>query len=198
MSDVGIYADLLADGFKDDPAVIIQLKGIPDGFKLLQLQSKGQIEAFSKLGCVKTYGDGEGVLIGYSTKDVPRDKLIQCSYESAIYVLEYATQEELMLIQQNASKVEKITKEDWYKKYLGDVDVYILQMMVVREDLRGSGVFGKLISSVLKKYQQENMPVVLQTHNIDNVAKYEHYGFELMETIYSEELNLKCFNMLKK
>jgi hypothetical protein len=68
---------------------------------------------------------------------------------------------------------------------------------MVRIALRGTGVFRKLLTPVLEKAGQRHAPVVLQTHKFEHVAKYKHFGFELMEKVESDKIDLACYNMLK-
>lgn len=70
--------------------------------------------------------------------------------------------------------------------------------IAVRKDLRGTGIFRKVISPVLSEAERRGIPVVLQAFEPDNVRKYEHMGFQCMETVPSETLDLTCYNLLKR
>jgi len=197
MNDIEIYVDLMADSFKDDQGIKAQFEGIDNGFSLLKLYCKCQIEAFFKLDCVTTYGDGEGMTIGYFANEAFMERLAQSLQDSSAYLLENASINDLMKMQQNALIVAEIAQPDWYKKFLDKKEVYVLQVIVVRESLRGTGVFRKLISPVLEKAEQKNVPVVLQTHEPEHIVKYENFGFKLMEKVVSNKINLTCYNLLK-
>jgi len=71
-------------------------------------------------------------------------------------------------------------------------------VVVVKENLRGTGIFRKLITPIIEKCEAENKVIALQTYNPDNLAKYQHFGFEIMEEKFSKDLNLTCYNLLRK
>ncbi|WP_294403477.1 hypothetical protein [uncultured Clostridium sp.] len=64
MDDIEIYLDLLVNGFKDDPGVIAQLKGVNNSVGIFKEQCKKELKVFSKMGFVTAYGEGDGILIG--------------------------------------------------------------------------------------------------------------------------------------
>lgn len=196
MYNIDLYSELLTDGFKNDPGILLQLKGLEKPLELFKAQCRGEIEAFSKRGFVNTYND-DGIIIGFSSRYMENEDYIQCLNESSKYLLEKASEKDIITMQNNAMKVASITKSDWYKKFTQNNEVFIIQVVVVKEEARGTGIFRRLITPILETCAQNNIPVALQTHNFDNVAKYEHLGFKLMEEILLKELNLTCYNLLK-
>ncbi|HAG11050.1 MAG TPA: hypothetical protein DCK76_06640 [Desulfotomaculum sp.] len=110
--------------------------------------------------------------------------------------MEAASADELMLMKNNALLVHKITVHDWYKQYFTG-EVYHLLVVVIDESLKGTGALRNILMPVINECEEKKIPIVLQTHNPDNVPLYQHYGFELMETHYSEELDLSCFCMAR-
>jgi GNAT superfamily N-acetyltransferase len=197
MNDIEIYTNLMVDGFKDDPGVKVQFEGIDNGLEILKLYFKCQIGTFSKLGLITTSKNGEGIVIGYTMNNSFMERLAQDSQGSADFLLKNISADDLMKLQQNMSEVLEIAQPDWYKKFIDKEEVYVLQIIVVNESFRGTGVFRKLISPIIESAKQNNMPVVLQTHKAVNVAKFEHFGFCLMETVVSDKINLSCYNLLK-
>jgi len=198
MDSLDVFAKLMAEGFKEDPGVITQFEGIERGSELFELHCKYEIDAFDRLGCVTTYGNGKGLTIGYFTKDLSIDKLYHSLQDSAHYLMENASTDELVALQENVVKVAEIVKPDWYMKYLENENVYVLQVIVLHESLRGTGVFRKLIAPILSSAEKQNVPVVLQTHSREHVTKYEHFGFKLIEEVVSDKLNFSCYNMMKQ
>jgi predicted GNAT family N-acyltransferase len=198
MDFLDIYAKLMAEGFKDDPGILIQFQGMEHGAELFEINCKCEIEAFDKLGCVTTYGNGEGMAIGYFAKDVAADEIAQHLQDSAHYLLESPYAHELSALQNNVATVAEIVKPDWYMKYTGNDNVFVLQVIVVQQSRRGTGVFRKLITPILDLTEQRDIPVVLQTHIYKNSVKFEHFGFQLMEEIRSDKVQLSCYNMMKK
>lgn len=64
--------------------------------------------------------------------------------------------------------------------------------------MRETGLFRKLLTLLIIMCENDNLPIVLLTHNPKNVAKYEHFGFKLIESIHSDKINITCYNMFKK
>jgi predicted GNAT family N-acyltransferase len=197
LNEIELYANLMVACFKDDPGIKFQLEGIDDKHNLFKAQCKCQIEVFAGLDCVATYGDCDGLVMGYFTEKSLLKRLNENLQARASYLLEKTSTDELSKIQQNTALVLEIAKPDWYKKFICENEVYKLQAIMVRAALRGTGVFRKLLTPVLEKARQRRAPVVLQTHQYEHVAKYEHFGFELMEKVESDKIDLACYNMLK-
>ena len=59
MKDIEIYSDLLVNGFKDDPGIIAQLRGVSNPVEIFKAQCRREVEVFSKMGFVITYGEGD-------------------------------------------------------------------------------------------------------------------------------------------
>lgn len=194
-NELDLYAKLMADCFLKDPGIQTQLAGVSCTSEILEMQCRCQISAFLKLNGVSTFGRGEGIAMGYSTRD--QEQLYAYLAEESAFLREHVPQEVLATLQKNAGDVVKIVQDDWYEKFLGKREVYVLQAIAVRPSVRGTGVFRKLISPILRSGQELGIPVVLQTHNPANIAKYAHMGFVLKENISSDTVNLTCYNLVK-
>lgn len=73
----------------------------------------------------------------------------------------------------------------------------MLQVVAVASELKGTGAFRRLIDPVIAECDASGIPMVLQTHNPNNVPLYEHFGFKLVEKVDSKELELSCYNMAR-
>lgn len=113
----------MEESFIDDSGIKIQLKGIENRARLLNIQCKCQIEAFSKINGVTTFGNGGGMVLGYFTKD--EERLAQYLQDASSYILENVSTDDLITMQQNAIEVTEIVRPDWYKKFFNDEEVYI-------------------------------------------------------------------------
>jgi hypothetical protein len=91
---------------------------------------KCEIEAYDTLGCVTTYGDGQGMVIGYFTKDVSFEDIANALQACSHHITSDATSDELTALQENALAVIEIVKTDWYMKYVENGSVYVLQVIV--------------------------------------------------------------------
>lgn len=190
-----LYAKLLADCFLNDPGIQIQLAGVPDASDVLEMQCRCQLSAFLKLNGVSTFGDGEGLIMGYCSRD--QVQLSAYLQEESAVLLKQIPHDVLAGIQKNAERVVTIVQSDWYEKFLGTQDVYVIQAIAVHPSVRGTGIFRKLLTPILGDSAEQGMPVVLQTHEPVNITKYEHMGFVLKETVSSDVTDLACYNLMK-
>lgn len=117
--------------------------------------------------------------------------------EDSQYAIDEINDDDLIIMQENIQKVAAITDPEWYKKFADHKEVFIIQVIVIKKELQGTGILRKLMSKVFEKCSENNMIIALQTHNADNVIKYEHLGFKLMEKVNSKEIDLSCYNLLK-
>ncbi|MDO5845173.1 MAG: hypothetical protein Q4Q53_08535 [Methanocorpusculum sp.] len=194
-NQIDIYSNLFFNCFREDPGVSAQLFNLERGDELFKAQCRGEIEAFGKAGLLTAVGEDDGIMVAFSSQFTELPEYIQILQESSKYIFETANSEELAVIIDRANKALIISQPDWYKKFV--TNVYILQIIAVNPKMCGKGVFRKLITPLIEKSDKEKIPVALQTYNPDNLKKYEHFGFKIMESVSSKELNLTCYNMLR-
>jgi len=96
----------------------------------------------------------------------------------------------------NMQKVGKVLNLSWYKEHIKGRH-YRLKVIAVDKALRGSGAFRRLITPVLEYADQNQIPVVLETHNLSNVGLYEHFGFTLVKTITHPCTEIKQYCMIR-
>ncbi len=193
-NELDLYAKLMTDCFLEDPGIQIQFNGVPHRFSILEMQCRCEISAFSKLNGVSTFGSGEGIAMGYFSRD--QEKLSAYLAEESAILREHVPEEVLAMIRKNAEDVIKIVQHDWYEKFV-EGEVYVLQAIAVHPSVRGTGVFRKLLSPILESVRELEIPIILQTHSAANVAKYEHMGFAVKEKVFSDAVNLACYNLMK-
>ena len=190
------YTELMATRFSEDPGVKFQMEDLERAGFLLTLQSEGQIEAFDKYNAVQFLDEGQGLLIGYSSKEISEPLLLEIMQNSSLKLLEHATEEELLLMQSKAMLENEIIPRNWHCKYF-DGEAYHLLVVAVDESLKGTGAFRKLLMPVLLSCEKKKIPIVLETFNPDNVPIYQHFGFQLMESHTSDKIDLTCFCMMR-
>lgn len=71
-----------------------------------------------------------------------------------------------------------------------------LDLIVVKEEARGQGKAKQIIGYIINEASKDHLPLTLETQNPDNVALYEHFGFEVVEKIEYEGLVQYC--MIKR
>ena len=190
------YAKLMKTRFLKDPGVVFQIGDLERAELLLYLQSKGQIQAFDQKNAVKVLEGGKGFLIGYSTKELTEEQLLETLQNSSLKLLAEITEDELLFMQNNAILESEIIPQNWHTKYF-DGDAFHLLVVAIDESLKGSGAFRELLTPVFQDCDSKKIPIVLETFNPDNVPLYEHFGFQLVETHTSEKIDLTCFCMMR-
>ncbi|MBU4439394.1 MAG: hypothetical protein L6276_11335 [Acetobacterium sp.] len=188
-------AQLMKNRFMEDPGVIFQLHDLDRAELLIEAQFEGQIQAFMEENAVQILEGGKGLLIGYSTKELPEDRLINVMQQSSRKLVEIVTEKELQVIQERAIKQSQIIPQNWQTAYC-DGDVYHLLVIVTDKSAKGTGIFRKLITPVLEECATKKEPIILETFNPDNLPIYEHFGFQLMESHSSDEMELTCYCMM--
>lgn len=83
------------------------------------------------------------------------------------------------------------------EKYVTD-NCWYLFGFVSRSESRGMGYGSKVLSPVLSYFDRTQQNCYLETLEKKNVALYEHFGFELMESVKLPESDLTLFSMLRK
>lgn len=58
---------------------------------------------------------------------------------------------------------------------------YVYQIGVMKQ-YRGQGMASRLLNPILAQLDSRSIPSYLETHNENNVALYEHYGYRLVST----------------
>lgn len=195
-SELRTYVELMKTRFLEDPGVIFQVKDLDRAELLIKAQFEGQIEAFMEENAVQVQADGKGLLIGYSTRDLPEDRLMNVMQQSSQKLLAVVNQEELQVLQDRAVRQAQIIPQNWHTAYV-DGAVYHLLIIATDESVKGTGVFRKLITPVLEKCETNKEPIVLETFNPDNLPIYEHFGFNLMESHTSDDMGLTCYCMMR-
>lgn len=194
--ELKVYADLMSSRFSEDPVVLFQIGGMERAELLLSLQCEGQIQAFDKQNAVRVLDGGKGLLIGYSSKQLTEVQLFEVLQQSSLKLLEKVTEDELLLMQNNAILEAEIIPQNWYAKYF-DGAVYRLLVVAIDKSLKGTGAFRELLMPLIQDCENKKMPIVLETLNPDNVPLYEHFGFRLMESHTSDKIDLTCFCMMR-
>lgn len=198
MEQIQAASDLMAERFAGDPGIRAQMGGLERGGEYLRLQCLGQVRAFAEAGCVTLLdGTGPSFMMGYRTDELPMEALVGVLQDASRELLEAASPEEIAELQAHVAPVAAISDEFWYLRHFGNEPVYVLQVVAVAPQLKGTGAFRKLVAPVIAACDAAGVPMVLQTHNPANVPLYEHFGFQLVEQLSSKEIELSCYNMAR-
>lgn len=94
------------------------------------------------------------------------------------------------------SIMDKITTE--YHKRIATYPHIYLQIIGVDLDHRGKGLGGKLLNKVIQDSIEKKLPIFLETMTEENVSMYQHFGFDLVETVKIPNQEYKLYFMLRK
>jgi N-acetylglutamate synthase-like GNAT family acetyltransferase len=65
--------------------------------------------------------------------------------------------------------------------HLGQEPQWYLHLVAVSSQFKGQGYSSQLIKPMLIKAESDNLPCTLITQSVENVQKYEHWGFKLVK-----------------
>jgi len=83
-------------------------------------------------------------------------------------------------------------------KHLVPYDHWYLQNIAVEPEEQGKGYGGRLISTMIKKIESDELPIYLETNTEKNVSIYQKYGFEILEHTIVPETDVPLWCMLRK
>jgi predicted acetyltransferase len=61
-----------------------------------------------------------------------------------------------------------------------------IDLIAIDPALKGSGAFRKLMQPVIDRAEKEGVPVLLDTHDQNNVAIYQRFGFEIAHQFHAK------------
>jgi GNAT superfamily N-acetyltransferase len=193
-------ARMLAQSFAEDPLHKELFRGIDkeEAQRLLFLQSRMIVCAAARKGVVHLLdGRPTAVLIGQdSRQEGGRNELVQTVgvATTSLRVLGVAGFAKMI---RNTYRVKKVLSFSWQHEYLSG-PYHRIKIIAVDQSIRGTGAFRRLISPTLDRCDRENIPAVLETHNPDNVPRYAHFGFELVNTLQSPASEVRQYCMVRK
>ena len=189
---------LLTECFEEDPLYCqlipqreLRKKMLPDIFScdLDDIFENCEVYADSK--------DVNGVIVVVDESE-PYSKL-KYYYSSFLYVLKtmrtLIKDDTSLRTLWNFAKGRDYLNSAWTDDIENDKRVHI-EYFAVRPSMRGKGIAGKLMRSVLEYADQNELATSLETHNEKNVRIYEHYGFRLFETV-QKDFDVKQFCMVR-
>ena len=80
---------------------------------------------------------------------------------------------------------------------LGQEPQWYLHLVAVRPQFRDQGYSSLLIRPMLIRAETESLPCTLITQSMQNVRKYEHWGFKMMNEMTVSRSREKFFSMRK-
>ncbi len=196
--DVETVAGVMADSFMEDPLNIAILEGVSKKKELLLAHSLLHTRQAIRCGTLNLLdGDPRAFLIGLDSKYESRLKdigLIMNVYAKTIRVLGF---KDLRTIFANNNKVKKSVSFSWQKEFIKG-RYFRVKIVAIDKALRGSGAFRRLITPHIEACDAGKTPMILETHNHNNLGIYRHFGFELVKTISSDKSPISQYCMMRE
>ena len=175
------------------------LEGIQAKEELMNLILTIQNEDEYRVGEIWIAGDYQGALTGHYGKGFSILSLLQRSIKTNKRLNKTMTKEDLNQLNENLKRMEGTTDFRWRKKICGNNRYYYLQLVAIESSLKGSGIFRQLIEPILMRSNHEKLPILLDTHDENNVPIYEHFGFELVEKHHAKSgAPIVQYSMIKR
>ncbi|MCL2163890.1 MAG: GNAT family N-acetyltransferase [Oscillospiraceae bacterium] len=104
---------------------------------------------------------------------------------------------ERKLIMRNLRPIKEVQSTKWFKKY-SKVAPYYLALFAIEKSSRGSGLCREMLEYSFNRAKTISSCITLETHSKDNAAMYEHFGFELVESIEAPNGMFCEYRMIKR
>ena len=157
-----------------------QLDGISDRRRLTDVFTQSRMKYWLRIGEVWVIGDNEGMLAGHYRSNENVIAAILPSLTLIRNVRKLLSKEDRVRLDINLKNSVGAENFTWRKQVFKKQDYYYIEMIAINRELKGRGAFRRLIEPVITRAQHENMPVLLDTHDKDNVPIYQHFGFEVV------------------
>jgi len=95
------------------------------------------------------------------------------------------------------ASLKSLAMENEVQKRFPRGDYLFLWTLGIAEEYRGQGIFKELVDPLLNEARGKNIPVYLETTVEKNIAIYEHYGFEVIDTYRFQDSPQITFMALK-
>lgn len=110
----------------------------------------------------------------------------------AIKFLWCSFRQRLTKLQTLQNKIELIHKTQVDKNH------YYLSLLAADPDFKGQGYVSRHLKSIFRDLDQKKIPTYLETMNSENVALYQHFGYQIVGEVEAKEFNLHTWAMLRK
>jgi ribosomal protein S18 acetylase RimI-like enzyme len=191
-------ASVMSDSFMEDPMNRSQLEGIRNPVRLLKTHSLLHTKhAVNNNSLFILENEPRAFLIGFDSKDEKpfREKVLMVKIMlQTIFSLSIM---DLRKILANMRKNGQVLSFNWHREFVKGRH-YRIKIIAIEKALRGNGAFRKLITPAIDYADKERIPMVLETHNPSNIGLYEHFGFNLVKTIRSDETPVEQYCMIRE
>jgi ribosomal protein S18 acetylase RimI-like enzyme len=190
-------AAVMADSFKEDPGSMAMMEGINDTESLFMAHTLLHSKHAFQSGSLRILdGDPRAFLIGYDSIHENKFQERKLHLKIIMRTISCLGLKNMARMVTNMQKVGKVLNLSWYKDQVKGRH-YRLKVIAIDKSLRGSGAFRRLITPVLEYAGKNQLPVVLETHNLSNVGLYERFGFTLVKTLSHPDTEIRQYCMIR-
>lgn len=191
-------AGYMGQSFLEDPMNKAQLEGINQKEKLMQAHARLHVKYATKISSLHLLNDDpRAVMFGLDSNNSSKFREVWTIIETFWVTFFIISIKEITRLIRNMKVLGKVLDFKWPEEFIKGRH-YRIKIISIDKSLRGTGAFRKLISPAIEFADQEQIPMVLETHNPSNVGLYEHFGFKLVKTISSPETNVQQYCMIRK
>lgn len=194
--DIEAIGKLILEGFSEDPKMEYQLRNVERKQYILKTIAESQVREFLEKGEVYTVDNCTGAILGYNSKNVDINGFIEILTTMNNELLKILTEDEMQTLISTSQDLSKVDNLMWLNEISGEY--YHLMTIVIDKQFRGRGIFRKLISPLLKECDEKKLPILLETHNKENLDIYKHFGFEIVKEFADENLDFRQYCMIRQ
>ena len=191
-------AGYMGQSFLEDPMNKAQLEGIYQREKLMQAHARLAVKHASKINALHLIAnDPRAVMIAYDSKNNRKLREVWTNVKTIGVTFFTISFKEVIRLIRNMKVLVNVLDFKWAVEFVNGRH-YRVKVISIDKSLRGTGAFRKLITPAIEYADQEQIPMVLETHNPSNVGLYEHFGFKLMKTISSPDTGVQQYCMIRE
>jgi hypothetical protein len=167
---IDAVARVMAESFMEDPMNRAVLEGLEKAGELMDVHSRIHTRHAIRTGMLQLLDGNPGAfLIGLDSKDESRLddwRLILQIYLVSLRVLGFRDIRRLL---SNSRKTGTVLSFSWQKEFIKG-RYYRIKIVAVDKSMRGQGAFRRLVTPVIAFSDSEKVPLIIETHNEDNVG----------------------------
>jgi GNAT superfamily N-acetyltransferase len=171
--DLSKASDILADAFQFDPLFLWMA---PDPLVRRDLIKTLVRHAFMNGGVMISDPEARGAALWFENNRAPAGSLSILLTGQAFIIARVGLEKTRDLLELNTFLMK--TRQQILKDEGAETAIY-LSMIGLREGFRGQGRASKMLKPVLDHADDTGQLVLLETHKTENIAIYEHMGFEI-------------------
>ena len=173
--------------------------GLEDKWGLITAYTASRMKHWQKVGEVWVLENNQGMLTGHYGRNEKMWNLILSGLSLNSIVSKALSKEDLKRLKYNLQKMSGAQNISWRKKACKRQEYYYIELITIDRSLKGSGAFRQLMEPIIARSQNEKMPVLLDTHDKNNVPIYQHFGFELVGEYHSKhDPDIAQYSMIKR